>query len=125
MDVTDITSHLNRLDGDIDQLEEVLKPLIANLNDVASKLPLLDKAKLYVLVTYSIENALFCKTPCLLLVFCFRYCISLTRRTQSCPASPRHRRKATPGVYGTCSREAVLPEDQEAGGASGRANTDS
>lgn len=61
MDVTDITPHLNQLDGNIDQLEEVLKPLITNLNDVASRLPLLDKAKLYVLVTYSVENALFCK----------------------------------------------------------------
>lgn len=62
MDVTDITSHLDRLDGDMDKLEEALKPILANLGEVASKLPLLDKAKLYVLATYAIENALFCKT---------------------------------------------------------------
>lgn len=61
MDVTDITSHLDRLDGDIDRLEETLKPILTDLSEVASKLPLLDKAKLYVLATYSIENALFCK----------------------------------------------------------------
>lgn len=62
MDVTDITSHLDRLDGDIDKLEEALKPILDNLGEVASKLPLLDKAKLYVLTTYAIENALFCMT---------------------------------------------------------------
>lgn len=60
MDVTDITAQLDQLDGDIDKLEEALKPLMSNLNDVASKLPLLDKAKLYVLAAYAIESALFC-----------------------------------------------------------------
>lgn len=62
MDVTDISSHLDKLDGDVNKLEEVLKPILADLGEVASKLPLLDKAKLYVLATYAIENALFCKT---------------------------------------------------------------
>lgn len=59
MDVTDISSHLDKLDGDVNKLEEVLKPILADLGEVASKLPLLDKAKLYVLATYAIENALF------------------------------------------------------------------
>lgn len=58
-DVTDITPHLDGLDGDLDRLEEALKPLMADMAEVASKLPLLDKAKLYVLATYSIETALF------------------------------------------------------------------
>ncbi|KUI73333.1 hypothetical protein VM1G_08860 [Cytospora mali] len=58
-DVTDITPHLDGLDGDLDKLEESLKPLMADMAEVASKLPLLDKAKLYVLATYSIETALF------------------------------------------------------------------
>lgn len=58
-DVSDITPHLDRLDGDLDKLEDSLKPILTNLGEVASKLPLLDKAKLYVLATYSIENALF------------------------------------------------------------------
>lgn len=58
-DVSDITPHLDRLDGDLDKLEDSLRPILNNLGEVASKLPLLDKAKLYVLATYSIETALF------------------------------------------------------------------
>lgn len=61
MDVTDITPLLDQLDGNIDNLEDALEPLLKNLHDVSSKLPLLDKAKLFVLVSYSIESALFCK----------------------------------------------------------------
>ncbi|KAJ9155645.1 hypothetical protein NKR23_g1838 [Pleurostoma richardsiae] len=59
MDVTDITPHLDRLDVDLDELEEALKPLLGNMGEVSSRLPLLDKAKLYVLATYSIESVLF------------------------------------------------------------------
>lgn len=62
MDVTDISPHLDQLDGDLDKLEDALQPLLKNLGDVASKLPLLDKAKLYVLATYSIESTLYCKS---------------------------------------------------------------
>lgn len=61
-DVADILPQLERLDGEIDDLEAVLEPLLGNLADVASKLPLLDKAKLYVLATYSIESMLFCRS---------------------------------------------------------------
>lgn len=65
MDVTDITTQLSRLDGDIDKMQETVKPLIANLSEIAAKLPLLDKAKLYVLAVYTIETTLFSKTsPC-------------------------------------------------------------
>jgi exosome complex protein LRP1 len=64
MDVTNILPQLERLDGEIDNLEEVLQPLLGSLSDVSSKLPLLDKAKLYVLVTYAIESMLFCKLRC-------------------------------------------------------------
>ncbi|KAH8661886.1 Sas10/Utp3/C1D family-domain-containing protein [Xylariales sp. PMI_506] len=59
MDVTDILPQLERLDGEIDDAEEVLEPLLGNLAEVASKLPLLDKAKLYVLITYALESMLF------------------------------------------------------------------
>ena len=67
MDVSDITPQLEKLDGDLDNLEEAIKPLLENMGDVASKLPLLDKSKLYVLVAYAIESLLFCKglLPCL------------------------------------------------------------
>ena len=62
MDVTNITPQLDHLETDLDQLEDALKPLLGNLGDIAGKLPLLDKAKLYVLATYSIESLLFCKS---------------------------------------------------------------
>jgi exosome complex protein LRP1 len=65
MDPANILPSLERLDDAVDNLEEALQPLIRNSAEVASKLPLLDKAKLYVLMTYSIESMLFCKTTAL------------------------------------------------------------
>ncbi|KAJ4386744.1 hypothetical protein N0V93_009642 [Gnomoniopsis smithogilvyi] len=59
MDVTDITAQLSQLDGDIDNMEETMNPLIANLPEIAAQLPLLDKVKLYVLAVYTIETTLF------------------------------------------------------------------
>ncbi|KAI0110992.1 Sas10/Utp3/C1D family-domain-containing protein [Hypoxylon sp. NC0597] len=59
MDPPNISPQLDRLDDEIDNLEEALQPILNNVSDVANKLPLLDKAKLYVLVTYSIESMLF------------------------------------------------------------------
>lgn len=62
MDSTKVMSLLETLDDEIDDLEESLQPLLKSaLSETASKLPLLDKAKLYVLVTYAIESMLFCK----------------------------------------------------------------
>lgn len=63
MDSTKVMSLLEALDDEIDDLEESLEPLVkVALSETASKLPLLDKAKLYVLVTYAIESMLFCKS---------------------------------------------------------------
>ncbi len=63
MDSSKILALIEQLDDEIDDLEESLEPLLkAALSDTASKLPLLDKAKLYVLVTYAIESMLFCKS---------------------------------------------------------------
>ncbi|KAK3336206.1 Sas10/Utp3/C1D family-domain-containing protein [Cercophora scortea] len=59
MDVTDITPELEQLDVDLDQLQEALKPLLGDVGDVSARLPLLDRAKLYVLVSYAIESLLF------------------------------------------------------------------
>ncbi|KAK3394098.1 Sas10/Utp3/C1D family-domain-containing protein [Podospora didyma] len=59
MDVSDITPALGKLDTDLDELRDALKPLLGDIADVSSKLPLLDKAKLYVLVSYAIESLLF------------------------------------------------------------------
>lgn len=61
MEAADITPLLEQLDENIDDLADVLAPLLKGaLSDTAAKLPLLDKAKLYVLVTYAIESVLFC-----------------------------------------------------------------
>ncbi|KAM7183439.1 Sas10/Utp3/C1D family domain containing protein [Rhypophila sp. PSN 637] len=59
MDVTDITPQLEQLDIDLDQLEAALQPLLGDIGDISSRLPLLDKAKLNVLVAYAIESVLF------------------------------------------------------------------
>ncbi|KAK8103962.1 uncharacterized protein PG998_010995 [Apiospora kogelbergensis] len=59
MDVTNILPQLERLDGDIDGLEEALQPILKGVSDLSSKLPLLEKAKLYVLATYALESMLF------------------------------------------------------------------
>ncbi|KAH9206608.1 Sas10/Utp3/C1D family-domain-containing protein [Leptodontidium sp. 2 PMI_412] len=60
MDSTKVMSLLETLDDEIDDLEESLQPLLKSaLSETASKLPLLDKAKLYVLATYAIESMLF------------------------------------------------------------------
>jgi exosome complex protein LRP1 len=57
---TDIHSLVDDLTSNIDDLEESLAPLLQTaLSQSTSKLPLLDKAKLYVLATYAIESILF------------------------------------------------------------------
>src|SRR5579863_12617 len=62
MDSSKVLSLLEQLDDEIDDLEESLAPLLKQaLSETSSKLPLLDKAKLFVLVTYAIESMLFCK----------------------------------------------------------------
>ena len=61
MDSTDIVPLLEALDDNIDDVEEALSPLLkAALSDTAGRLPVLDKAQLYVLLTYAIESILFC-----------------------------------------------------------------
>lgn len=62
MDSVDLVPLLEQLEDNIDDLEDALEPLLkAALSETAAKLPLLDKAKLYVLVTYAIESILFCE----------------------------------------------------------------
>ncbi|KAF4952098.1 hypothetical protein FSARC_12730 [Fusarium sarcochroum] len=58
-DVKDIMPDLDRLDDQLDDLEEKLQPLLGNLEGMASQLPLLDKAKLFSLTAYAIESLLF------------------------------------------------------------------
>jgi len=66
MDITDLKPQLDDLGASLDNLEAALKPLLGDVGSVASKLPLLDKAKLNVLTCYAIESLLFCKFTFLL-----------------------------------------------------------
>ena len=59
-DVKDLSPDLDRLDGQLDDLEEAMEPLLNNLQELSSQLPLLDKAKLFSLTAYAIESLLFC-----------------------------------------------------------------
>ncbi|KAK4609150.1 Nuclear nucleic acid-binding protein C1D [Fulvia fulva] len=55
-----ITDDLEDLVSNIDDLENALKPLLAQaLSASTSRLPLLDKSKLYILTTYALESILF------------------------------------------------------------------
>lgn len=58
--VKDLSRDLDKLDVQLDDLEGSLEPFLGNIDDIASQLPLLDKAKLFSLVAYSIESLLFC-----------------------------------------------------------------
>ncbi|OAL74881.1 hypothetical protein A7D00_0478 [Trichophyton violaceum] len=59
-EASDLTPLLEQLEDSIDDIEEVLEPLLERgLTTTAQKLPLLDKAKLHVLLSYSIESLIF------------------------------------------------------------------
>lgn len=61
MESIDLVPLIEQLDDNIDDLEVALSPLFTEaLSESASKLPLLDKAQLYVLITYAVESILFC-----------------------------------------------------------------
>jgi exosome complex protein LRP1 len=60
MDSSDVKELVEDMTASIDDLEASLAPLLnASLSASTSKLPLLDKAKLYVLATYAIDSVLF------------------------------------------------------------------
>lgn len=61
METTDLMPLIEQLDDNVDDLKEALDPLLKDaLSKTAGNLPLLDKAHLYILVTYAIESILFC-----------------------------------------------------------------
>lgn len=61
MDPTDLQPLLEQLDDNVDDLEDLLQPILASgLHKSSNKLPVMDKAKLHVLVTYALESLIFC-----------------------------------------------------------------
>ncbi|KAF9888408.1 hypothetical protein FE257_008686 [Aspergillus nanangensis] len=60
MDATDLLPLLEQLDDNVDDLEEVLESILkGTVTDMSKKLPVLDKAKFHVLVTYTLESLIF------------------------------------------------------------------
>lgn len=59
---SDIGGMIDQLDENLDNLQDALKTILSkSLGELASDYPVLDRAKLYILVTYAIESAIFCK----------------------------------------------------------------
>ncbi|KAJ5766505.1 uncharacterized protein N7511_004121 [Penicillium nucicola] len=60
MEPANLLPLLEQLDDHVDDLEEILQPLLASsLAKSSNKLPVMDKAKLHVLVTYTLESLIF------------------------------------------------------------------
>ena len=61
MEFGSVAPLIDRLGSNLDDLEELLEPLSQrSMSETTSKLEVIDKAKLYVLLTYAIESILFC-----------------------------------------------------------------
>lgn len=61
MNTAQVMDMVNLLDDQVDDIEEALAPLLkSSLQDIAAKLPVVDKARLYVLTAYAIDSLLFC-----------------------------------------------------------------
>ncbi|PKS09364.1 hypothetical protein jhhlp_003978 [Lomentospora prolificans] len=58
MSVQDISPDLDKLEANLDMLEDAIKPLLENISN-SSQLPLVDRAKLYTLTNYALESLLF------------------------------------------------------------------
>lgn len=61
MEVANLLPLVDRLEDNIDDLEEALEPLLSrSLDETSKKLPLLERAKLHALLTYILESLIFC-----------------------------------------------------------------
>lgn len=61
METINLTPLIEQLEDNIDDLEDVLEPLLGQpLSATTQKMPVMDKAKLHVLITYAIESLIFC-----------------------------------------------------------------
>jgi len=64
MDSSTALELLDLLDEQIDDLKPAIEPLLKNtISGAAMQLPVVDKAKLYVLTSYVLESLLFCNFP--------------------------------------------------------------
>lgn len=74
MDSSTALELLDVLDEQIDDLKPAIEPLLkGTISGAAMQLPVVDKAKLYVLTSYVLESLLFCnfpQTPHLTIVQC-------------------------------------------------------
>jgi len=61
MSVKNILPEIERLEGNIDALEDVLQPLLSSGSAANVQLPLLDKAKVLTLTAYAINALLHCE----------------------------------------------------------------
>lgn len=61
MDTADLLPLLEQLDDHVDDLEEALEPILGqSLSKLSKNLPVMDKAKLHVLITYTLDSLIFC-----------------------------------------------------------------
>lgn len=108
METIDLEPLIESLDDNIDDLEEALQPLLNSaLSDTAGKLPLLDKAQLYVLVTYAIESILFC-------VFAGTQRI-IGANIHSLSEAQWYQLQRTPGFSRVNTGQTIFREDQSCG----------
>lgn len=64
MDTKSVLALVDQLEEDLEDLEDNLEPLLVDtLTSTTQKLPLLDRAKLNVLLVYAIESLIFCSLP--------------------------------------------------------------
>ncbi|KAL2786559.1 Sas10/Utp3/C1D family-domain-containing protein [Aspergillus keveii] len=60
METADLVPLLERLDDNVDELEEVLAPILrSTVVETSKKLPVMDKAKFHVMITYALESLIF------------------------------------------------------------------
>jgi exosome complex protein LRP1 len=70
MEAADLLPLLEQLDDNVDDLEEALRPVLESpVSETSNKLPVLDKAKFHVLVTYALESLIFCTALWLISIF--------------------------------------------------------
>ncbi|KAJ5397118.1 Sas10/Utp3/C1D [Penicillium cosmopolitanum] len=60
MDAPDLMPLLEQLEDNVDDLEEVLEPVLGqSLAKLSKNLPVMDRAKIHVLITYTLESLIF------------------------------------------------------------------